>query len=221
MAHMKILINSYPRSGTTTFVDAIRMSAMSDMLAFGEDFFHKEKWIAKSHIPVIFFGSFPSNIVIGTILRDPIDAISSNCFRWSNGHTGNIVQGKIVIDKSRESKEDKFDDVLKGLILHQVQQYISYYACLITNSDNVLMFEYSDIQTNPKESIDRIVLAAGGDISSLNYQAGYNVIKNPPQPTKEKTELYYQIRDYIKSLPETHECYSLYHAMLKAKEKKD
>ena len=39
---MKILINSYPRSGTTTFVDAIRMSAMSDMLAFGEDFFHKE-----------------------------------------------------------------------------------------------------------------------------------------------------------------------------------
>ena len=83
------------------------------------------------------------------------------------------------------------------------------------------MFEYSDIQANPKESIDRIVKAAGGDISSLNYQAGYDVIRNPPQPTKEKTELYYQIRDYIKSLPEIHECYSLYHAMLKAKEKKD
>jgi hypothetical protein len=218
---MKILINSYPRSGTTTFVDAIRMSAMSEMLAFGEDFFHKEKWISKSHIPVVFFGSFPSDIVIGTILRDPIDAISSNCFRWSNGHTGNIVQGKIVIDKSRESKEDKFDDTLKELIIHQVRQYISYYSCLSTNTDGILMFEYSDIQNNPKECIDRVVTAAGGNLSSLNYHAGYNVIKNPPQPTKEKTELYYKIRDYIQSLPEIHECYYLYHAMLKSKESRD
>jgi hypothetical protein len=220
MDHMKILINSYPRSGTTTLVDAIRVSVLSDELQFGEDFFHNEQWISKSHLPVLFFGSFPSDIVIGTILRDPVDAISSNCFRWANGHTGNIVQGKIVIDKSRESKENKFDETLKNLIIHQVKQYISYYSCLISNPKDVLMFEYSEIQNDTKKVIDRAVKAAGGNISSLNYHSAEGIIKNPPQPTKEKTELYYRIREYISSLEETNECYSLYYKLLKIKGEK-
>jgi len=210
---MKILVNSYPRSGTTTFVDAIRASTMSDRLSFGEEFFHNESWIAKSHIPVIFFASFPSEIVLATILRDPVDAISSNCFRWSNGYTGNIVQGKIVIDKSRESKEDKFDDVLKTLIRHQVAQYISYYSCLMSNSSNVLMLNYDEIHDNLKASIDKVVLAAGGNLDSLNYKSAQEVMSNPSQPTKEKTELYYQIRDYISSLAEVEKCYSLYNKL--------
>lgn len=216
---MKILINSYPRSGTTTLVDAVRVSVMSDKLQFGEDFFHNDSWISKSHLPVLFLGSFPSDIVISTILRDPVDAISSNCFRWSNGHTGNIVQGKIVIDKSVESKEDKFDDVLKNLIKHQVKQYISYYSCLKENASNVLMFDYDEVQKDTDAVIDKIVSASGGDTSNLNYLASSMVIKNPPQPTKEKTELYYQIRSYILSLQDIDRCYDLYKEMLSIKEK--
>lgn len=214
---MKILINSYPRSGTTTLVDAVRSSVLSDTLQFGEDFFHNPEWISKSHLPVIFYGSFPSDIVIGTILRDPVDAISSNCFRWANGHTGNIVQGKIVIDKSRESQENKFDDMLKNLIIHQIKQYISYYSCLMNTAENVLMVEYSEIQNNLNEVIDKIIIAAGGNTKNLNYSAAARVVKNPPQPTKEKTELYYRIREFILSVPETNECYSLYHKLLEIK----
>lgn len=215
---MKILINSYPRSGTTTFVDAIRMSVTSGELMFGEEFFHKENWIAKSHLPVVFFGSFPDDIVIATILRDPLNAISSNCFRWSNGYTGNIVQGKIVIDKGRESQEDKFDEVLKSLIRHQVTQYLSYYSCLKSNYSNIMMFEYNEIQNNFKDMLDRIVFAAGGNNVKLNYDEAEKIILNPPQPTKEKTELYYKIREYISSLPEIKECYSLYNELLQLRE---
>lgn len=218
MVQVKILINSYPRSGTSTLVDAIRMASTSHTLEFGEDFFHKNGWVSKSHLPILFLGSFPSDIIIGTVVRDPLDAISSNCFRWANGYTGNLVHGKIVVDKSREVKEDKFDDVLKSLIEHQIQQYISYYFCLNSNINNILIFEYEQIQNNVKEVIDKVVIAAGGNINLLNYDAAQYVIQNPSQPTKEKTELYYQIRDYILSSTEINKCYDLYNKILKTKE---
>lgn len=215
---MKILVNSYPRSGTTTFTDAIRMACMEEMVSFGEDFFHKESWIAKSHIPVLFLGEFPSDVLISTIARDPVNAISSNCFRWSNGYTGNIVQGKIVIDKGRESKEDKFDEILKDLIRHQTMQYISYYSCLKNGSKSVKVFSYEDTQTKTVKCIDRIIELSNTNIKVLNYEPALNIVKNPPQPTKEKTELYYKILDYVKSLKMIDECYSLYNEILLDKE---
>lgn len=215
---MKIVINSYPRSGTTTFTDAIRFACSEEMASFGEAFFNKEKWIAKSHIPVLFLGEFPSDIVVGTIVRDPLDAISSNCFRWSNGYTGNIVQGKIVIDKGRESKENKFDEVLKDLIKHQTEQYISYYSCIKNGSKNIKIFSYEDTQTKTIKAIERVINLSNYNIENLNHSAALAVVKNPPQPTKEKTELYYQIRDYAKSLKLIDQCYSLYYDILFNKE---
>lgn len=215
---MKILINSYPRSGTTTFVDATRLTCIDEMIHFKEDFFHKEKWVAKSHIPVLFLGSFPEDITIGTVIRDPIDAISSNCFRWANGHTGNIVHGKIVVDQNRAAKENKFDGILKDLIRHQTEQYISYYTCLKNGSADVKIFSYEDIQNKIVDCVNRIVSFAGGNMNNLHYDAAINVVKNPPQPTKEKTDLYYQIRDYIRSLDLSKECYNLYNNIYLIKE---
>lgn len=215
---MKVLINSYPRSGATTFTDAIRMSTLSRTIDFGEDFFHNKNWVAKSHIPIIFMGEFPKDIVVGTILRDPIDSVASNSFRWANGHTGNLVQGKVVIDRQREVKENKFDKDLIDLINHQVQQYISYYYCLNNGSKNILKFAYDDVQNKIESCIDRIVEFSEDKPENINYEAARYVIKNPPQPTKEKTELYYQIREYIKSLEELKDCYSLYYDLLFSKE---
>lgn len=215
---MKVLINSYPRSGATTFTDAIRMSTLFKTIEFGEDFFHNEKWVAKSHIPIIFMGEFPKDLTIGTILRDPVDSIASNSFRWANGHTGNLVQGKVVIDRQREVKENKFDKDLTDLIDHQVQQYISYYYCLYNGSRNTLKFAYDDVQNNIEKCIDRVLEKSSFVPESVNYEAARYVIKNPPQPTKEKTELYYQIREYIKTLDELKKCYDFYYDILFEKE---
>ena len=218
---MKILINSYPRSGTTTLVDAIRAATTSGNLMFGEDFFHNEDWISKSHLPVLFLGTFPSDVLIGTVIRDPLDAISSNCFRWVNGYTGNIVQGKVVIDKSRESKENKFDKEVMSLIDHQLNQYKSYYSCLLSNIDKVLLFRYDKIQNDIDSAINRVVYAAGGSKESLNYTAAQKVIKNPPQPTKEKTVLYFKIREHIKSLTTLNDAYRLYDEALRIEKDKN
>lgn len=215
---MKILINSYPRSGTTTLVDATRLTCIKEMIEFREDFFHREKWIAKSHIPVVFLGSFPKDIVLGTVLRNPLDAIASNCFRWANGHTGNIVQGRIVVDKSRESMENKFNDELKDLIRHQVYQYLSYYKCLQNRSQDIMMFDYNDVQNNIIGCVKKLIEAGNADMSDLDYNAAIRVVNNPPQPTKEKTELYYQIKDYIKEVDIIDECYTIYNELILLKE---
>ena len=210
---MKILVNSYPRSGTTTFVNAIRLACLGKISDFGDEFFHKENWVAKSHIPIIFLGNY-ENILISTVIRKPSDAITSNCFRWSNGYTGNIVNGKIVVDKSREIKENKFDDTLINLIDHQILQYESYYECLKNGNSNVKIFTYEQTQNDIVSSINKIMLLSGSDIKNLNYEPAINIVKNPPQPTKEKTNLYYQIKEYIENSSNFLKCNELYNFAL-------
>jgi hypothetical protein len=215
---MKILINSYPRSGTSTFTDAIRLACFNKISSYGEEFFYKDNWIAKSHLPALFLGEFSSPIVIGSIARDPVDAISSNSFRWSKGYTGNMVKGQLVVDANRASKEAQLDNNLKDLINHQIEQYRSYYECLKNGSKNIKVFTYEDTQQKIEKCIDRILLFSNVEINDLDYNSAINVVKNPPMPTGERTNLYYEIRNYISSSDSINICYSLYNEILSRKE---
>lgn len=211
---MKILINSFPRSGTSTFVHAIHRATDTQNFQWGDLWFYGDRWVAKSHIPIIFYAHFPKDITVGTILRNPIDAISSNVFRWSNGYTGNIVNNKIVIDKTITAKENKFDEELKDLIYHQTRQYIAYYEALYLNHKNFIMFQYEDIKNNATPFIREVICKAGGDYININIKSIEDVMNNPNLPTKEKTELYYSIKDYAESLDQIKQCNDLYNKLI-------
>lgn len=214
---MKILVNSYPRSGSSTFVNALHRATGQQNIKWSDISFYGNDWIAKSHIPIIFFADFPKDISICTILRNPLDCISSNVFRWSNGYTGNIVKGKIVVDMELARKENKFDSTLKDLILHQVKQYIAYYSALANNYNNFTIFEYQDIKENAIPYIRQIIKDAKGDFINIDIDGISYAMSHPNLPTKEKTNLYYEIKDYIKLLPELKECELLYNNLIKFK----
>lgn len=216
---MKLLVNSYPRSGTTTFTNAVRSSFRMGRLNAPEDMYHNDTWISKGHSPVIFLSKFPKDILVSSILRDPVDAISSNSFRWCNGYTGNIVKGLIVVDKNQVSDIEFLDEQIKDLINHQIQQYVSYYTCLNTNSD-IELFIYENINNNISESIDIIAKYFNYDKNLIDYSAAEYEIKNPPQPTKEKNQLYYDIREYIKNSKNIDLCYNLYNTLIERQKTK-
>lgn len=210
---MKVLVNSYPRSGTTTFVNALRASFRMNKLNAPEDMYHHDEWISKGHSPVIFLSNFPKDIFISSIIRDPIDAISSNSFRWCNGYTGNIVKGMIVVDKNQITKTLELDNNIKDLIDHQIKQYISYYTCL-KNNKNIELFTYESINGNISKNIEKVANYFNYDLSMLDYNAAEYEMENPPQPTKDKTSLYYGIRDYIRHSEDIGLCYNIYETLL-------
>lgn len=214
---MKVLINSYPRSGTSTFVHAIYRGSKLNSEYWSDIWFYGENWIAKSHVPAFFYATFPSDIVAGTVLRDPVDAISSNVFRWTNGYTGNIVNNKIVIDNTIANKENKFDEQVKMLIDHQIKQYSAYYYSLSTNYKNFLMFEYKDIKKDAIPFVRQIIKKAGGDYFNIDTAGIKDAMDNPNLPTKEKTDLYYLIRNYIELKDSIYECYKFYNELSKYK----
>lgn len=189
----KILINSYPRSGSTTFLNAIRASVARLIPPYTQIFFHENSWVCKSHIPIIFAGTYPEDTEIYTIVRNPLDAIVSNVYRWSKGYTGNVVNGNMVVNQNQVKTAVELDQTLINLINHQISQYISYMSLYVDNHDKIKAFSYEAIQTRITECLDIVF----PDLDTVDYNAALYQIENPPEPTLTKTDLHAAIKKYV------------------------
>ena len=217
---MKIFTNSYPRSGATTFTNAIRSSTYHLRPPFMDELYNEENWVNKNHNPVIFLGTYPKDITVVTIVKDPLDAITSNSFRWSKGHTGNIVHGSIIIDKDQIRNDAFLDDGMTRLIDHQMDQYLSYMYCYMQNPDSVVVFTYDQIQKDPVGCIKNIAVLSGINPEEIDQKSVEFSMGHPPQPTGEKTAMYYEIRKYIESSEKFLEVSRSYKEVLKYIERK-
>ena len=202
----KILINSYPRSGSTTFLNAIRASVARMIPPYTRIFFHEDSWVCKAHIPIIFSGIYPKDTDIYTIIRNPLDAIVSNVYRWSNGYTGNVVNGNVVVNQNQVNSESELNHTLTSLIDHQIELYISYMSLYMDNHERIKSFTYEATQNRISECLD-IVLS---DIETIDYESGLQQVKNPPEPTSTKTDIYYAIKEYIENSPNLGKALDLY-----------
>jgi hypothetical protein len=191
--NIKIMVNSYPRSGTSTFVNAIRASLRGSRRMDMDELFQNDTWVIKGNVPGILLGTYPEDVKIITMLRDPLDAVASNCFRWSNGHTGNIVQGRIVVDNGQVRNDQHLDGELKELIDHQILQYLSYMHCYLENHENIIAVRYEDMHVNIEKCLEQVF---PGEYS-LDYEGAEEAVRNPNLPSEEKTDRYYAIKQYI------------------------
>lgn len=196
---MKIFTNSYPRSGASTFANAIRNSTNHLRPPFIDELYNQDNWVNKNHNPVIFLGTYPEDVTSVTIIKDPLDAITSNSFRWSKGHTGNVVHGSIIIDKDQIRNDTFLDEGMTRLIDHQMDQYLSYIYCYMQNPENVVAFTYDQIQKDAVGCIKNIAVFAGLDSDDINESSIHFCMSHPHQPTGEKTTMYYKIREYIEN----------------------
>lgn len=210
---MKILTNSYPRSGATLFTNALRSATRKYREPFEEELYQNNDWIIKNHNPVIFLGSYSPDILLCTIVRNPLDAIASNSFRWMNGYTGNIVHGTAIIDKHQVNDNHELSEKMCRDIDHQIDQYISYLYCLLENPSNVLIFTYEQILENTSECIKKICRMCGLPEDIDEGMVKYH-IQNPLQPTSVKTDLYFNIKNYVLNSSKYQEANGLYHNIL-------
>lgn len=149
---MKILLNSYPRTGTTYLINMLRWTAMHhlDQNRDGE-YSNQPEWIIKSHEPILLLSSIPGVSQV-TILRDPIDTIASNMFRHTSGLNSNSIWGHTGV--SNENKTQNYNDprFLDGLN-QSVAKWKEYADNTIKNRENLEIISFDDMVLDTANTI--------------------------------------------------------------------
>lgn len=196
---MKIFTNAYPRSGTTTFTTALIRSTEKVRKVYKDELYINDSWIIKNHNPILFLGNFSDDIIGCSIIRNPLDAVSSNVFRWSKGYTGNSVYGLLVVDTSKVYGALDIGEPIIKSIDHQLDQYISYMHCLLLSKSNVVLFTYEQMKSLAPWCIHNLVSIAGYDDSLVNDENAIYFVNSPENVSDLKNDLYFKIREYIEN----------------------
>jgi hypothetical protein len=138
---MKIIVNSNPRTGTTYLIDMLRCSAGHhlDRTRNGE-YSNMEDWIIKCHEPLLLLSDI-SNVSQITIIRDPLDTISSNMFRHTSGLNSNSIWGTTGVsneNKTNNYKDPRFLDGLK----QSISKWKEYADNTRINKDNLIIVPF-------------------------------------------------------------------------------
>jgi hypothetical protein len=216
---MKILVNSYPRSGSTMFSNAILSSCRDQIPQESIEFPmpYYDTWITWKHENILLLGDFGKDTFITTIIRDPIDAISANVDRWVSGFTGNIVNGNPVFNKLIINSDSSLNDRDIELIYHQIEVYKSYIVSTDKNLENIYPFLYNQIKKAPVECVKNILEIAGFSVDKINESIIKKITQNEPTI---KTDKYPEIVKFLKeNSKEVVELYSSLQAKIIEKQK--
>lgn len=179
----KILINSPPRSaGTFLFEVARSMYShnkrdMLDPMQSGE-WHQTDEWIILCHEPILFRGDIP-DVTMTTVLRDPIDAISSQILKSTYGFSSRTIAGRQeVVDAQMEFLKDPRQEYLKESLYQECRMWSGYSFGARHAIDRIVPYTFEQVTQHTPEVLTSLYKIAG---ESKNY--------------KEIDERY--VRDYI------------------------
>ena len=194
---MKILLNAYPRSGLTTFAIEVRRAFRIFRTHNLQDMAEFDEWIIDKHEPFIYFGNYGDDVILLGIIRNPIDAISSNTERWLKGFTGNTIEGIRILDK-RQNKIDSIENlgpVELDFIKHQIKVYTSYLSCLEKNINNVKCFTYEQTRNETDKCLKNIMIFSGININQIDDNKLTKTMINK----EDRHPIYFKVREYLEA----------------------
>ena len=160
------------------------------------------------HEHIILSGTY-KDVMLCTILRDPVDAISSNVDRWFEGYVGSTIQGIHVKNFDQVEDGTSLSAEAKKFIEQEKELYVAYLIVINNNIDRITAFTYDQIKNNPIESINNILSMFEMDTQSYNHEEVKLLFT---KPSSDKGSLYGEIRKYLGSNME--EVYTLYSEIL-------
>jgi hypothetical protein len=192
---MKILINSFPRSGSNTFTGALRKSVWSIRNGNLHEREEYDEWIINKYEPLFYLGDYGSNVTLSAIVRNPIDAITSNTERWFKGFTGNVIDGVQIVNKKQQRSEEviKLDSFEIDFIQGQIKRYGSYLNCIEKNFNNIRYLTYEQTREQTDIAIKNLLILSNVDISKIEEA---NIAKNLINNEK-KHPVYAIIKEYL------------------------
>lgn len=194
---MKILLNAYPRSGSTTFTSELRNAFRPFRTCNPHEMAEFDEWIIYKHEPFIYFGNYGNDVTLLAIIRNPIDAISSNTERWLKGFTGNVIQGVRIVDK-KQNRIDNLESlglIELDFIKHQIEVYTSYLHCLEKNINNIKCFTYEQTRNETDKCIQNIMIFSGIKKEQIDPDKLTKTINNK----EGKHPIYFMVREYLEA----------------------
>jgi hypothetical protein len=211
---MKILVNSNPRTGTTYLINMLRWSAKHhlDKNRNGE-YSNQDEWLIKAHEPIILLSSIP-NVSQLTIIRDPLDTISSNMFRHTSGLNSNSIWGHTGVSAENKTKNYYDPRFLEG-IKQSIAKWKEYADNTIKNKESLTPILFNDLINNTEQIIISVFKEQGVDkniIDDVSRESVYQFrlmmerdLSNNPNHVNgtdnrlpvSKPEDYYDVRDIV------------------------
>jgi hypothetical protein len=205
---MKIIMNGFPRSGTTNFTEGLRAAVRSLRSGNHKERITGQEWITNKNDALYFVPQYSDDIIVCYILREPELAIASNVERWLKGFTGKIVSGMVIVDHHQKKNVDDLTDDIKNFIDDQIEIFQTYLVAFKENKNNLEIIHYDQTRNDPINSIKNILDLSGVDITKIdNFQNSINFLK-PTNP--ERTSAYFNILSYLKENENFKEVEKLY-----------
>ena len=143
----KIAITTMPRSGSSYYARLLRMTYTENNPGRSREgeWSQDDSWVIKVHEPILLMANVP-NMVQTTILRNPVDNVSSIINKSSFGFGGSTIIGRpeIVEDNIKRMLEDK-QRWLNEAIFQEMHMWMGYTHNMINNIDNVIPYTFEQL----------------------------------------------------------------------------
>lgn len=198
---MKILINSYPKSGSQSFAHVIKRAVRETRIPNETELPENGGWIVLIYDPVVNLAKFDNDVTQISIIRNPSDAITINTERHFRGFMGNRAFSDDIVAINQANTLDTKESLTPGdmrFIDHQIERYNSYINCLEMNFDKILCFTHEQTRTQTEQCVKNALSYSGVDYSEFPPHAWQNNIVD----TIGYHPFAVKIREYVESHPD-------------------
>lgn len=217
----KIIINSLPRSGSNFLFSLARSMYSHDIRDANDhsvsgEWHQTDNWIINAHEPLLFRSNIP-DATMTTILRDPIDVISSQILKSTYGFSPKTIAGRQeIVDANMDFLRDNKEKHLQESMYQECRMWSGYAYGSRLAIDRIVPYTFEQLTKETPMVLSSLYNLAGGSesyrhideryVSTFIEQATENA-KNDIAFTSgasnglptEKPQEYYVIREAVKN----------------------
>lgn len=162
----KILINTPPRSGGNFLFSVARSMYSHDSRDMGDhavsgEWHQTDNWVILAHEPILFRGVIP-DVTMTTVLRDPIDAISSQILKSTYGFSSNTIAGRQeIIDANMEFLRENKESHLQESLYQECRMWSGYTYGSMLAIDRIVPYTFEQVTQQTPEVLSTLYSVAG------------------------------------------------------------
>jgi hypothetical protein len=163
----KIILNTMPRTGGFFFFDLIRdmyghnMRDHLDPRIAGE-WSQMDNWVILCHEPLLFRAELPG-VTMTTVLRDPVDAITSQILKTSYGFGNSTIAGRPeIVDGNMAFFRDKKEEFIKESMYQESRMWEGYTYGSMLAIDRIVPFTFEQVTEDLPNVLPHLYRLSGG-----------------------------------------------------------
>lgn len=157
----KIIINSLPRSGSNFLFFLARSMYSHDIRDYQNpmlsgEWHQTDNWIINAHEPLLFRSNIP-DVTMTTILRNPVDVISSQILKSTYGFSPRTIAGKQeIIDANVNFLHDKKEEHLKESLYQECRMWSGYTYGAMLAIDRIIPYTFEQLTKQTPEVLSTL-----------------------------------------------------------------